>query len=143
MSSHHEDQYIKEETIARKFFQDNPEANSWKGMYSFQRTDFKEKELKAAATSLTGLDGATEEEWHQLARNNGGATDYYAIPLHAKTLNDLIDFKAMLWNIANIFKACYRFGEKDTASKVYDLNKIIYYANRELARIKRYDSTAK
>lgn len=69
------------------------------------------------------------------AENNGGDSDYYAVPKNAKTLNDLIDSTDMVWNIANIFKACYRFGRKDTASKVYDLNKIIYYANRELKRI--------
>lgn len=78
----------------------------------------------------------TEKEWNSNAKNNGGETDYYALPKVAKTLNDLIDFKEMGWNIANIFKACYRFGAKDTATKVYDLNKIIYYANRELNRLK-------
>ena len=80
------------------------------------------------------LDNATEEEWAALARNNGGTTDYYAVPSKAETLNDLIDHKNMSWNIGNIFKACYRLGEKPSADAVYDLNKIIYYAQRELKK---------
>ena len=36
----------------------------------------------------------------------------------------------MNFALGNIFKACYRFGEKDGAEKIYDLNKIIYFAER-------------
>lgn len=66
--------------------------------------------------------------------NNGGATDYYNVPEGATTLNDLIEYKNMNFAIGNIFKACYRLGEKDSAKVEYDLNKIIYYAQRELER---------
>jgi hypothetical protein len=65
--------------------------------------------------------------------NNGGKTDYYDVPEDSETLNDLIEYKDMTWHIANVFKACYRYGEKDTASKIYDLNKMIYSAQRQLA----------
>lgn len=58
--------------------------------------------------------------------------DYYAVPSGAVTLNDLVEHKDMNFAIGNIFKACYRLGDKDGVSKEYDLNKIIYYANREL-----------
>lgn len=81
------------------------------------------------------LDEATEEQWSSAARNNGGTTDYYAVPPKAETLNDLIDHKNMAWNVANIFKAAYRLGEKETASALYDLNKIIYYAQREIKKL--------
>lgn len=39
----------------------------------------------------------------------------------------------MTWNQANIFKANWRLGLKDGTSKVYDLRKIIWFAQRELA----------
>jgi len=63
-------------------------------------------------------------------KSDGGATDYYQLPAGAKELNDLIEFKGMSFALGNIFKAAYRFGEKDGASRIYDLNKIIFFANR-------------
>ena len=77
--------------------------------------------------------GAFKEEWLELIgtpNNNGGSTDYYRLPEGATELNDLIEARNMSFALGNIFKACYRFGEKDSASKVYDLNKIIYFAER-------------
>ncbi len=41
----------------------------------------------------------------------------------------------MEFGIGNIFKACYRLGEKDGTSARYDLNKIIFFAQRELDRL--------
>lgn len=79
------------------------------------------------------IDKATSKEWDAL--NNGGTTDYYAVPVNSSTLNDLIDHVDMSWNLANIFKACYRFGRKSKTDKLYDLNKIIYYANREIKKV--------
>jgi hypothetical protein len=71
------------------------------------------------------------------SHNNGGTTDYYKVPEGAKTLADLIEYKNMNFSLGNIFKACYRLGEKSSATAVYDLNKIIYYAQREINRLKR------
>ncbi|MBB5700700.1 hypothetical protein FHS76_000543 [Ochrobactrum daejeonense] len=62
--------------------------------------------------------------------SDGGSTSYYELPQGATELNDLIEHKAMSFALGNIFKACYRFGEKDAASRMYDLNKIIYFAER-------------
>lgn len=63
-------------------------------------------------------------------KSDGGSTSYYELPSGAKELNDLIEHKNMNFALGNIFKACYRFGEKDGAEKIYDLNKIIYFAER-------------
>ncbi|WP_281024693.1 hypothetical protein [Rhizobium sp. BK376] len=41
----------------------------------------------------------------------------------------------MEFGIGNIFKACYRLGEKDGTDHSYDLKKIIFFAERELARL--------
>lgn len=70
-------------------------------------------------------------------KNNGGSTDYYKLPAGATELNDLIEAKNMPFWRGNIFKAAYRLGEKDVATEEYDLNKIIYFANRRLAMIRK------
>ena len=70
-------------------------------------------------------------------KSDGGSTSYYNIPDYATDLQDLIEFKRMEFGLGNIFKACYRFGDKDGTSKRYDLNKIIFFAQRELARLDR------
>jgi len=63
-------------------------------------------------------------------KSDGGSTSYYRLPEGATELNDLIEHKQMSFALGNIFKACYRFGEKDAADRLYDLNKIIYFAER-------------
>ena len=71
------------------------------------------------------------------SHNNGGNTDYYKVPEGSVTLADLIEYKNMNFALGNIFKACYRLGEKSSETAVFDLNKIIYYAQREINRLKR------
>ncbi|WP_235916937.1 hypothetical protein [Brucella anthropi] len=66
----------------------------------------------------------------RVVTSDGGSTSYYELPPQATELNDLIEHKGMSFALGNIFKACYRFGEKDAASRMYDLNKIIYFAER-------------
>lgn len=65
-----------------------------------------------------------------MIKSDGGKTSYYELPEDAKELNDLIEYKNMNFALGNIFKACYRFGEKSGTEKMYDLNKIIYFAER-------------
>jgi len=73
-------------------------------------------------------------------KSDGGSTSYYQLPPGATELNDLIYHKNMNWPRANIFKATYRLGEKDVASEVYDLNKIIYFAQLRLKQIEQEKS---
>lgn len=70
------------------------------------------------------------------AENNGGSTDYYKLPAGATELQDLIEHKNMSFSVGNIFKASYRLEECEHSDKVRDLNKIIWFANRELNRLK-------
>ena len=67
--------------------------------------------------------------------SDGGSTSYYTFPMTSRDIGDLIDFKEMNYNIGNIFKACYRLGEKQGISKAYDLKKIMFFATRELEKI--------
>lgn len=66
--------------------------------------------------------------------SDGGSTDYYQLPQGSKDLQDIIEAKDMNFSIGNIFKACYRLGEKQGTSREYDLRKIIFFATRELNR---------
>lgn len=68
-------------------------------------------------------------------RSDGSSTDYYKIPVGSTDLIDLIEHKNMNFAIGNIFKACYRLGQKEGNDDAYDLRKIIFFAERELARI--------
>lgn len=67
----------------------------------------------------------------------GWSSNYYELPKGATELQDLIEYRGMNFSIGNIFKAAYRLGEKPGTEVVYDLEKIIWYAQRELARIKK------
>lgn len=67
--------------------------------------------------------------------SSGWSTDYYKLPEGCSELQDLIEHKNMNFAVANIFKASYRLGDKAGTSKEYDLNKIIFFAQRELKRI--------
>ncbi len=68
-------------------------------------------------------------------KSDGWKTAYYQIPKEAEEIQDLIEYKNMNFAIANIFKAAYRLGSKEGTSEVYDLNKIIFFAERERARL--------
>src|SRR5690554_3405615 len=70
-------------------------------------------------------------------KSDGGSTSYYDLPEGATTLNDLIEHKGMSFALGNIFKAAYRLGEKDGATALYDINKIIYFAERMKAQAER------
>jgi len=69
-------------------------------------------------------------------KNNGGSTDYYKLPSGATELQDLIEYKNMGFSVGNIMKSAYRLGECDHSDKIRDLNKIIWFAKRELSRLK-------
>lgn len=70
-----------------------------------------------------------------MARSDGSSTDYYKIPTDAEDLIDLIEYKNMNFAVGNIFKACYRLGQKDGNDDAYDIRKIIFFAERELERL--------
>ena len=65
----------------------------------------------------------------------GGPAYYYDFPKNVITLNDLIEFKEMDFHRGNIFKACWRWGEKSGVAKEYDARKIIYSGARILMRL--------
>jgi hypothetical protein len=71
-------------------------------------------------------------------KSDGGSTiSYYGLPEHATELNHLMSAKGMSFARGNIFKACYRLGEKEGTDVLYDINKIIFFANVLLEMYKR------
>jgi hypothetical protein len=59
--------------------------------------------------------------------STGGATSYYELPGHATELRHLISHKGMSKSRGDIFKACYRLGEKSGTDTLYDLNKMRFF----------------
>jgi hypothetical protein len=59
--------------------------------------------------------------------SDGGSTDYYRIPEHATELRHLISARGMSKSRGDIFKACYRLGEKAGVDVLYDLKKMKFF----------------
>ena len=70
--------------------------------------------------------------------NNGGSTDYYKFKENWRECADIIEDRKMNYNQGNIFKAsfCFNIGRHDGTSYERELNKVVYFANRELERLK-------
>lgn len=68
-----------------------------------------------------------EETGKTPIKSDGGATDYYTLPIHATELRHLISHKSMSFARGNLFKACYRLGEKEGTDVLYDLNKMKFF----------------
>lgn len=75
---------------------------------------------------------------NEIGHNNGGSTDYYKCQ-GMKDLQDIIENRNMNFAQGNILKAafCFNVGRHEGTSYERELNKIIYFANRELQRIKK------
>ena len=71
--------------------------------------------------------------------NNGGNTDYYKFKENWKECADIIEDREMNYNQGNIFKSafCFNIGRHNATDYERELNKIVYFANRELKRIEK------
>ena len=96
-------------------------------------TDERDGMVTMCESCLYPEDGEIEVS---IDKNNGGDTDYYNIPKGASVLQDLIEYKNMNFSQGNIIKAVYRMNDYSHSSAVRDLNKVIWYAQREIKRIK-------
>lgn len=82
---------------------------------------------------------ASLEELREFGKihSDGSSSDYYQLPPGAIEIQDLVEFKNMNFAVANIFKAAYRLGQKAGNDDLYDIRKILWYANREKARLEK------
>lgn len=76
---------------------------------------------------------------YKTQKKTGLGNSYYELPKGAKELQDLIEYRNMNFAVGNIFKAAYRLGHKEENDATYELEKIIWFAQRELERIKNED----
>jgi len=69
--------------------------------------------------------------------NNGGSTDYYKLKDGLKDVQDVIEWRDMNYAQGNILKVAMTFNvdRHSGTDAIRDLNKIIYFAERELKRI--------
>jgi len=68
-------------------------------------------------------------------KSDGWETAYYDVPASIKDVDDLIMHFQLNWHMANILKACLRYGKKEGVTKEYDLNKIDFMSKREREHI--------
>lgn len=74
-----------------------------------------------------------------IKKSDGGSTDYYKLPKTIKAIRECIQLiNALQMNFAqgNIQKALWRICSGGTTDALYDYNKIIFFANSEIKRIK-------
>lgn len=71
--------------------------------------------------------------------NNGGSTSYYKFNESWKECQDIIEHRDMNFSQGNIFKSafCFNIGRHNATDYQRELNKIVYFANRELKRIEK------
>ena len=71
------------------------------------------------------------------AKNNGGSTDYFKLASSWKGCQDIIEARDLNYAQGNILKAafCINIGRHKGTTYERELNKIIWFATRELNRI--------
>jgi len=72
-------------------------------------------------------------------KNNGGDTDYFDIDPTWKGCQDIIEARELNYAQGNILKVafCINIGRHEGTTYERELNKLIWFANRELKRIKK------
>lgn len=76
-------------------------------------------------------------KWMSKVKSDGGATSYYELPEHATELRHLISHKSMSKSRGDVFKACYRLGEKEGAEIMYDLRKMKFFIDDMIEMVER------
>lgn len=73
--------------------------------------------------------------------NNGGSTDYYKLKTEWKDVIDIIEGREMNYSQGNILKVAMTFnvGRHGGTSYERELNKVKFFVDRELKRIKHND----
>ena len=72
------------------------------------------------------------------SENNGGSTDYYQLKDSWKDAMDIVEDRGMNYAQGNILKVAFTFniGRHEATTYERELNKIAFFVERELARIK-------
>ena len=78
----------------------------------------------------------------QKQTSDGATADYYRLPDGATQLQDIISDRNMNGQIAEIFRACCRYGMVQHSPPLRDIKKIIFYAQAELARLEKLQAAS-
>jgi len=70
--------------------------------------------------------------------SDGSTASYYELPEGATELQDLISYRDMNGQMAEIFRACYRYGIASHSPKLRDAKKIKFYIEAEIERLEKY-----
>ena len=97
--------------------------------------EFREEAFESTGQYLTDAN-ITLMKLRPSQIEKGGSTSYYDLPSNPTTLQDLIEYRNMNGSIKDIFKACYRLGQKDGMTDIDDVTKMAYYSLRELGRLR-------
>jgi len=71
-------------------------------------------------------------------KSDGSTADYYELPEGASELQDLISFRDMNGQMAEIFRAVYRYGIASHSGRMRDAKKIQFYIDAEIKRLEKY-----
>lgn len=70
-------------------------------------------------------------------RSDGSTASYYELPEGATELQHLISHRNQNGQIAEIFRACYRYGLVSHSDMLRDAKKIKFYAQAEIERLEK------
>jgi hypothetical protein len=76
-------------------------------------------------------------------KSDGSTANYYQLPKGARELQHLISYKNMNGQIAEMFRACYRYGQVEHSEKLRDARKLKFYAEAEIERLTTWDDWEK
>ena len=75
-------------------------------------------------------------------RSDGSTASYYELPEGATELQHLISHRNQNGQIAEIFRACYRYGLVSHSDMLRDAKKIKFYAQAEIERLEKLATTS-
>lgn len=70
--------------------------------------------------------------------SDGSTASYYELPAGATELQDLISYRNMNGQLAEIFRACYRYGIVSHSDQLRDAKKMVFYAMAEVERLEKW-----
>lgn len=74
-----------------------------------------------------------------VTKSDGSTASYYELPEGATELQDLISDRDMNGQMAEIFRATYRYGRVAHSEKMRDAKKIKFYAEAEIKRLEQLE----
>lgn len=71
--------------------------------------------------------------------SDGTTASYYELPEGAAELQDLISYRNMNGQDAEMFRSLYRKGRSSHSDALRDAKKVLFYAKAEVERIEKYE----